>query len=172
MGYPHKFTILLAAAGLASAVVGSAQPAIASGQHAPAQMASYQLAQGSADLSDEQTARLSQLLGDAQRKIDSGDYAGAIALYQQAIQVDRSNPRIYSGIAYLQVRQNNFDAAAEYYRQALDRAPRNLSFHYGLAHSLFMDSRYEQAADAYRDLLDISPRAADAFIGLVAHSYG
>lgn len=187
MGYPYKFTTLLAITnlvGTTTLISAMSVRAATASRLEPARVAteiveivesispqSVLLAQeSSANLSDEQKERLSTLLGDAQRKIESGDYAGAVALYQQAIQVDRENTRIYSGIAYLQLQQGDFESAAEYYRQALDRDPRNLPFHYGLAHSLFMDERYEQSASAYRDLINIDPRAADAFIGLGALS--
>ena len=123
MGYPYKFTVLLAAASIAIAPLAAKAANTAEASPAAVERSlGERVAQADRDdLSDEQKERLSNLIGEAQKKIDSSDYGGAIALYQQALQVDRDNARIYSGIAYLQGRQGNFTAAAEYYRQALDR---------------------------------------------------
>ncbi|MEO0488965.1 MAG: tetratricopeptide repeat protein, partial [Cyanobacteria bacterium J06659_2] len=109
------------------------------------------------DLSDEEKARLGELLREAQDLIDDRDYASAIAAYQQATQIDGDNPRIYSGIGYLQIQQGNYQAAAAAYRQAIDLDPRNLPFRHGLAFSLVNAGSLQEATAVYQELIRMAP---------------
>ena len=86
----------------------SIQPEIAlpSGALAPL-TDSVRLAQsGSSNLSDAQQEALDDLLTEGQEKVEARDYAGAIALYQEATRIDPSNARLFSGIGYLYVQQD------------------------------------------------------------------
>jgi tetratricopeptide (TPR) repeat protein len=51
--------------------------------------------------------------------VKAGNYAQAIATYQQAANLDRQNPKIFSGIGYLEARQGHFQEAAKAYQQAI-----------------------------------------------------
>jgi len=69
-----------------------------------------------AQANPETQPNLNELLRKGRELVDSGQIAQAIALYQQAARLDGKNPRIYSGIGYLEARQGNFQAAAESYQ--------------------------------------------------------
>ncbi|MEL6250080.1 MAG: tetratricopeptide repeat protein, partial [Cyanobacteria bacterium J06627_15] len=107
----------------------------------------------SSSLSEADEDRFNELLRQAQERVDDRDYRGAIGYYQQALQIDRDNARLYSGIGYLQLQQGDYQLAVENYRQAIEREPRNLPFRYGLAFSLFQAQQFEEAADVYRELI-------------------
>ena len=122
MGYPHKFTLLLTSIGLVGGVVwpfslpltqkanaASVDTLRPQAQTQPQPIESL-IAQTRSDLTDAQNERLADLITRAQRRIEAGDYPGAIALYEQSLQVDRDNPRIYSGIAYLPAKARQFSA--------------------------------------------------------------
>ena len=118
------------------------------------------------DLSEAEQERLGELLREAQDQIDGRDYASAIAAYQQATQIDATNPRIYSGIGYLQIQQGNYQAAAAAYRQAIDLDPRNIPFRHGLAFSLVNAGALQEASAVYRELIRMAPTEVDAYLGL------
>lgn len=117
-------------------------------------------------LSDEAKEQLGELLRQAEENIDRRDYAAAIAAYQQASQIDPENPRIYSGIGYLQIQQANYQAAIAAYRQAIDLDPRNVPFRYGLAFSLVSSGSLQEATAVYQELIRMAPAEADAYLGL------
>ena len=71
---------------------------------------------------------LSRLLKEGRKLVDSGNFTGALALYQQAASLDSKNAKIFSGIGYLQARQGEFQAAADAYRQAVALDPKMLTF--------------------------------------------
>ena len=47
-------------------------------------------------------SNLDALLRQGRELVDLGDYSKAIAIYQQAARLDAENPRIFSGIGYLE----------------------------------------------------------------------
>jgi tetratricopeptide (TPR) repeat protein len=123
-------------------------------------------AQQQASLTDAQQDRVDDLLISAQDKIDARDYPAAISFYEQAAQIDQSNPRLYSGIGYLQSQTGNYAAAVTAYQRAIALDPDNISFRYGLAYSLYELERYDDAIAAYQDIIDSDRRQADAYLGI------
>ena len=67
--------------------------------------------------------QLNKLLEQGRKLVDAGNWSGAIALYQKAAKLEKNNPRIYSGIGYLQGLKGDFSAAAVAYRQAVALEP-------------------------------------------------
>ena len=63
--------------------------------------------------------QLNELLRQGRELVKAGNYAQAIATYQQAANLDRQNPKIFSGIGYLEARQGHFQEAAKAYQQAI-----------------------------------------------------
>ncbi|MGD1940015.1 MAG: tetratricopeptide repeat protein, partial [Leptolyngbyaceae cyanobacterium] len=128
---------------------------------------SVQLAQaGSSTLSDAQQEALDELLTEGQDKVEARDYAGAIALYQEATRIDPSNARLFSGIGYLYVQQGQYADAIAPYEQAITLEPDNLPFRYGLAFAYVRSADYDSAIAAYEAITDLSPSATDAYLGL------
>ncbi len=110
--------------------------------------------------------QLNQLLEEGRKLVDARDFSDAIALYQQAAILEPKNPRIFSGIGYLQARQGNFPAAAAAYRQAVALAPKNAQFQYGLGYSLGKLGDNAGAAAAYLRTVQLNHKDINAFLGL------
>ena len=77
---------------------------------------------------------LKQLLEEGRRLVDTGDYGGAIAVYQQAASLDPKNAKIHSGIGYLYAQQGNYQAALTAYRRAIAINPNNSDFYYAVGY--------------------------------------
>lgn len=80
--------------------------------------------------------RLRELLKQGRELVDAKKYQEATQVYKQAAQLDSDNPKIFSGIAYLEASQGNYQQAAAAYQRAIDLAPNNAEFYYALGHSL------------------------------------
>lgn len=92
--------------------------------------------------------QLNDLLEQGRKLVDSGDVENAISIYTQAVSLDPRNPKIYSGIAYLEALRGNFQVAAQYYQNALILEPNNADFQYGLGFTLANLQQYDAAAGA------------------------
>ncbi|MBV8886171.1 MAG: tetratricopeptide repeat protein [Chroococcidiopsidaceae cyanobacterium CP_BM_RX_35] len=110
--------------------------------------------------------QLNALLEEGRRLVDAGDFSDAIALYQQAATLDRTNPEIYSGIGYLQDRQRNYSAAVAAYQQAVALAPKNSQYQYALGYSLANSGDNVGAAAAYRQAVQLNRKDVNAYLGL------
>jgi tetratricopeptide (TPR) repeat protein len=120
----------------------------------------------SSNLSAAQQEQLDELLRQGQSRVAANDPAGAIAIYQQAAQIDPQNARIFSGIGYLQIQQGNYTEAITAYRRAVALDRGNLAFRYGLAHSLYHSDQLTEALATYREILASHPREANAYLGI------
>ncbi|MGB3655099.1 MAG: tetratricopeptide repeat protein, partial [Rivularia sp. (in: cyanobacteria)] len=64
------------------------------------------------------TQQVRILLDEGSRLVKSGDFNGAIKVYQEASSLEPKNGSIYSGIGYLYAQQRNYPAALAAYRRA------------------------------------------------------
>ncbi|NEO25898.1 MAG: tetratricopeptide repeat protein [Kamptonema sp. SIO4C4] len=116
------------------------------------------------------TSRNNEQLNDLLRRgrdlADSGNYQQAIATYQQAANLDRRNPKIYSGIGYLYAVQGRFQEAAQAYRNALFLDRNNSAFYYAYAHCLAQMGDNRNATTAYRHAIQLQPDHIDSYLGL------
>ena len=134
----------------------------------PAAQAQVLVAQSTGNVvqSSYQKQQVNKLLEQGRKLVDIGDVSGAIALYGEAVSLEPKNPRIFSGIGYLQAYQGNYSAAAVAYRQAIALEPNNADFHYALAYSLGKLGENASAAQAYRRTIELEPNNLNAFLGL------
>jgi tetratricopeptide (TPR) repeat protein len=109
---------------------------------------------------------INQLLEDAEDQINQGQYGQALALYQQAAQLETDNALIYAAMAYAQLQLNNIPAAVEGFRHAANLDPRNADLTYGLGRSLAAMGDLGGAAAAFRQTLSLNPRYTDALLAL------
>jgi len=112
--------------------------------------------------------QLNDLLKQARELADRGDYPGAIALYERAAQLEPKNPRIFSGIGYLQAIQENYPAAVTAYQQAIALSPRNPDFHYALGYSLARLGDYPNALAAYQAAVALKRNHVKAHLGIAS----
>jgi len=107
-------------------------------------------AETSVEVNPQNNSNLDALLRQGREFVDLGDYSKAIAIYQQAARLDTENPRIFSGMGYLEARQGNYQASVAFYQQAIGLEPNNADFQYALGYAMANLQNYPAAATAYR----------------------
>ena len=123
-------------------------------------------AETSVQVNPQNNSNLDALLRQGRELVDSGDYRKAIAIYQEAARLDTENPRIFSGIGYLEARQGNYQASVEFYQQAIGLEPKNADFQYALGYAMANLQNYPAAATAYRRAAALDRKNVNARIGL------
>ena len=111
-------------------------------------------------------AELKNLIDQGKRLVDSQDYNGAIAVYQQAAQLDRKNDRIHATIGYLYTQQGNLSSALDAYRRAIAINPNNSDFYYAVGYIKSSTSDNRGAKEAYRRAIQINRNNFNAYLGL------
>ena len=107
-----------------------------------------------------------QLLSEGRRLVDTGDFNGAIAIYQQAASLEPKNATIYSGIGYLYAQQGNFSSALAAYRRAVALNPNNGDYQYALGYVSGNLGDNKAAKDAYRHAIQLNRNNVNAYLGL------
>lgn len=123
-------------------------------------------AETSVQVKPKSDSNLDALLRQGREFVDLGDYTKAIAIYQQAARLDAENPRIFSGIGYLEARQGNYRASVQFYQQAIGLEPNNADFQYALGYAMANLQNYPAAATAYRRAAQLDRKNVNARIGL------
>lgn len=112
------------------------------------------------------TPEVKQLLEEGRKLVDTGDYNGAIAVYQQAAALQPKNATIYSGIGYLYAQQGNFTPALAAYRRAVALNPNNSDFQYALGYISVNLGDNGRAKEAYRRAIQLNRGNVNAYLGL------
>jgi Flp pilus assembly protein TadD len=107
-----------------------------------------------------------QLLSEGRKLVDTGDYSGAIAVYQQAASLEPKNATIYSGIGYLYAQQGNFPSALAAYRRAVSLNPNNGDYQYALGYIDVNLGDTKAAKEAYRRAIQLNRSNVNAYLGL------
>ncbi|TAE61578.1 MAG: tetratricopeptide repeat protein [Nostocales cyanobacterium] len=110
--------------------------------------------------------RLKELLEQGRRLVDTGDYNGAISVYQEAARLDPRNARIHSGIGYLYAQQNNFKSALDSYRRAIAIDGNNSDFYYAIGYIKGNLGDTNGAKEAYRRSIQLNRGNFNAYLGL------
>lgn len=124
------------------------------------------VAQAQVLLVQAKNPEIKQLLEEGRRLVDAGDYNGAIAVYQQAANLDPKNAKIHSGIGYLYAQQGNFQPALAAYRRALAINPENGDFYYAVGYIKGNLGDIAGAKEAYRRAIQINRNNVNAYLGL------
>ncbi len=111
-------------------------------------------------------SQLKNLIEEGKRLVDSKDYNGAIAVYQQAAKLDPKNARIYAGIGYLYTQQGNFPSALAAYRRAIAINPNNSDFYYAVGYLKSNTRDNSGAKEAYRRAIQLNRNNINAYLGL------
>lgn len=117
-------------------------------------------------VAQQSSSEVKQLLEQGRRLVDTGDYNGAIATYQQAAILEPKNATIYSGIGYLYAQQGNFPAALTSYRRAVSLNPNNSDYVYALGYVSGNLGDNAGAKDAYRRAIQLNRSNVNAYLGL------
>ncbi len=150
-----SLTLATVAVNLGATTPAAAQP------DAIADRAPIQLSQARSS-----SQQLNDLLEQGRELADAGDYNRALAVYQQAAQLESDNARIFSGIGYLQARQRNYAAAAVAYQRAIALENDNSDFYFALGYSLAKAGDAAGAAQAYQNAVRLAPDNRENHMGL------
>ncbi len=109
-------------------------------------------------------------LAEAQTLMESGNYAGAAAAYEQMIRLEPDNARGYVKLSQLQLILQDIARAEEYGRRAVELAPGDPEGMTALAHALDWQGELEDALDYGLDALELAPDNATT-LAVVAEIY-
>nr|WP_199331994.1 tetratricopeptide repeat protein [Anabaena lutea] len=124
------------------------------------------IAQAEVLVAQARNPQLKELLEEGRRLVDTGDYNGAIALYQQAANIDPRNAKIHSGIGYLYAQQGNFQLALAAYRRAIAIDSNNSDFYYAVGYIKGNLGDTAGAKEAYRRAIQLNRGNLNAYLGL------
>ncbi|MEM8640871.1 MAG: tetratricopeptide repeat protein [Cyanobacteria bacterium P01_G01_bin.54] len=110
--------------------------------------------------------QLDALLRQGRELVEAGQYRRALQVYHQAVRIDQSNAKIYSGIGYLHTLEGSYTDAAQAYEYALILEPNSIPFRYALAHCFAQLDRHRAAENEYRAVLRLDPNHVESHLGL------
>ncbi|HYW18541.1 MAG TPA: tetratricopeptide repeat protein [Nodularia sp. (in: cyanobacteria)] len=110
--------------------------------------------------------QLKRLFEEGERLVAANDYNGAIAIYQQAAQIEPKNAKIHSGIGYLYAQQGNFQPALASYRRAIAIDTNNSDFHYAVGYIKVNMGDTKGATQSYRRAIQLNRNHLNAYLGL------
>ncbi|MGB0564529.1 MAG: tetratricopeptide repeat protein, partial [Spirulinaceae cyanobacterium] len=110
--------------------------------------------------------QLDELLRRGRELVEAGQYRQALQVYHQAVRIERTNPKIYSGIGYLHTLEGNYTDAAQAYEYALILEPNSVPFRYALAHCYAQLDRHQAAEREYRNVLRLDSNHVESYLGL------
>lgn len=93
------------------------------------------------------------------------DYAGAIPLFRQALELDPKFDDAEANLAWSYYYTEEFQDATRHFRQALARQPKWEGLHDGLGWSRFRVKRYYLALESFRQALALDANYRDAAVG-------
>lgn len=108
-------------------------------------------------LTSVKNAQADPLVEQATEKYKAQDYAGAIALYRQALQIVPNDPAIHMNLASALQASDDFTNALTEYQKAFDLDPKNLDLEYFIAALKENFGDGTTALKLYRDYLTRKP---------------
>jgi len=96
----------------------------------------------------------------------AGDYAGAIPLFQRALDLEPTFDDAEAYLAWSYYHTGAYADATRHFRQAVARQPRWEGLYNGLGWSRYSVGRYHLALEAFQEALDLDARYRDARVGL------
>jgi tetratricopeptide (TPR) repeat protein len=124
------------------------------------------MAQSQILMAQTNNSQVRRLFEEGQKLVRDQDYNGAIAIYQQAAQIEPKNARIHSGIGYLYAKQGKFPEALASYRQAIAINPNNSDFHYAMGYIKVNLGDINGAKESYRRAIQLNRNHLNAYLGL------
>ena len=123
----------------------------------------------STKIADTSYLELNNLLLKGKRYVQEKKYDQALKTYEQAANLDRENPRIFSGIGYVHILREDYTAAASIksaFEKAIDLTPDNPKLYYALGYSFGKNGENLAAAKAYENAIDLEPLNIQNHLGL------
>ncbi len=107
---------------------------------------------------------LQDFVSRAQQLVNAGDYRGAIAEYNQALESEPNNFKAYylRGVAYVLL--NNFQAAIADFNQAIRLNPNNADVYCSRGYARGEQKDYQEAISDYNEAIRLNPNYAEAYM--------
>ncbi len=90
------------------------------------------------------------------------NYDKAIALFEKAVEINPSDPRLYNWLGMCHRRLKQGAKALEHYKKALIMDPDDFNLHYNIGRVHFMLTDYANARKSYEEALRLNPDLAEA----------
>ncbi|MEA5581425.1 tetratricopeptide repeat protein [Nodularia harveyana UHCC-0300] len=110
--------------------------------------------------------QVKRMFEEGKKLVALKDYNGAIAIYQQAANIEPRNAKIHSGIGYLYAQLGNFQPALASYRRAIAIDGNNSDFHYAVGYIKVNLGDTNGAKDSYRRAIQLNRNNLNAYLGL------
>jgi Ca-activated chloride channel family protein len=108
-------------------------------------------------------ARAGPPLVDGNRRYEAGDAAGAIKVYQQALQKRPNDPALWNNLGAALYRAGRFAESEQAFAHVRASDPRAQGLaDYGKGDALFRQEKYREALEAFREALEKRPGDPDA----------
>lgn len=121
---------------------------------------------GSSARSSEPSAAQQQKLSEAEQAKQTGNYAAALAIFQEILAENPTITTAYLGIGDIHIINKDYDKAEPAYDRAAKLEPRNFDAQYGHGLALQMLNRFVEAVRAYHRALTIDPESIKANLNI------
>lgn len=106
------------------------------------------------------------LVAKADKLMDAEDYAGAIAIYKQAIEKQPTLPSAHIGLGIAMLEMGDFEAAAKELSEVTVLAPKDAESRLNLGVAFYRNGMIDEAVAEYNRALEIKPTLASAHFNL------
>jgi tetratricopeptide (TPR) repeat protein len=111
----------------------------------------------------ENQTQAKHLVQQADELAMKNDFAGSLAVLQQAIAMDATYPAAYSQLAKLYYSAGNIEKASDAIGQALARAPYHPEYLYVQGKILEKQGKMDDALGAFQETVLVNPKESDAY---------
>jgi tetratricopeptide (TPR) repeat protein len=116
----------------------------------------------------ENQTQAKHLVQQADELAMKNDFAGSLAVLQQAIAMDATYPASYSQLAKLYYSAGDIEKASDAIGQALQRAPYHPEYLYVQGKILEKQGKWEDALSAFQRTVLVNPKESDAYFEMGA----
>ena len=96
-------------------------------------------------------------LTEANQLYDQGDFAGALAMYQQLIEENPPLYQLHTNVGNVYKEQGNLDQAVAEYRIVLEQEPSNAAALVSIGDVLAKQEKFDEALPYFEQAIDVSP---------------
>ncbi|MFH0913428.1 MAG: tetratricopeptide repeat protein [Candidatus Omnitrophota bacterium] len=106
-------------------------------------------------------------LGAARKKLNKGDFDGAVESFNSAISLDEKNLEARMGLGYIYLQTGALDKAIEYFTKAISLNNQNSTAYSGLGHSYLRKGDLDKAIEYFTKAISLDEKNPYAYVGLI-----